>query len=276
MQSASVADKSGRRAARGLSVLVFASLAAVAGVVGAADSVVTVQKAGAGTGTVASANGAISCGAACTAPFPDGTALTLIATAANGHEFTGWLGPCTGQAPCRFTVNGPVTAQATFAPAPVTAPRLDLDGTGTADALTDGLIIVRALLGVTGAPLSAGLVGTGATRNTPAAIESHLANVRPALDIDGNGKADLADGVLIIRWLMGIRGNALLAGALGEGARRTSPAAIETQLQRALNPGNQPPVVTAGFDQSVTLPAAAALSGSALDDGLPAPPSALA
>ena len=37
-------------------------------------------------------------------------------------------------------------------------------------------------------------------------------------------------------------------------------------------PGNQAPVVNAGVDQTVTLPASAALVGTASDDGLPAPP----
>ncbi|MEJ7712620.1 MAG: hypothetical protein WKF84_22925 [Pyrinomonadaceae bacterium] len=36
---------------------------------------------------------------------------------------------------------------------------------------------------------------------------------------------------------------------------------------------NQAPVVSAGADQSISLPAAATLSGTASDDGLPAPPS---
>ena len=35
---------------------------------------------------------------------------------------------------------------------------------------------------------------------------------------------------------------------------------------------NQPPVVSAGADQTITLPATAALAGSASDDGLPTPP----
>src|SRR5205823_3826198 len=35
-------------------------------------------------------------------------------------------------------------------------------------------------------------------------------------------------------------------------------------------PGNQPPVVNAGADQSITLPASATLNGSVVDDGLPA------
>ena len=37
-------------------------------------------------------------------------------------------------------------------------------------------------------------------------------------------------------------------------------------------PVNQPPLVNAGPDQTITLPAAASLSGTASDDGLPAPP----
>lgn len=40
--------------------------------------------------------------------------------------------------------------------------------------------------------------------------------------------------------------------------------------------GNQPPIVNAGADLSVTLPAAATLNGSAVDDGLPNPPGTLA
>ncbi len=39
-------------------------------------------------------------------------------------------------------------------------------------------------------------------------------------------------------------------------------------------PVNQPPVVNAGPDQTVNLPAAANLAGAATDDGLPNPPAA--
>ncbi len=39
--------------------------------------------------------------------------------------------------------------------------------------------------------------------------------------------------------------------------------------------GNQPPVVNAGVNQTITLPAAAALNGTATDDGLPNPPAHL-
>ena len=37
-------------------------------------------------------------------------------------------------------------------------------------------------------------------------------------------------------------------------------------------PVNQAPVVAAGADQTITLPATASLSGTATDDGLPSPP----
>lgn len=41
---------------------------------------------------------------------------------------------------------------------------------------------------------------------------------------------------------------------------------------QSLLPANQPPLVNAGPDQTITLPAAATLSGTVTDDGLPAPP----
>jgi hypothetical protein len=52
-----------------------------------------------------------------------------------------------------------------------------------------------------------------------------------SLDIDGNGKLEGAtDGLLIVRYLLGIRGAALVSGALGAGATRTLPADIESYL----------------------------------------------
>jgi hypothetical protein len=52
-------------------------------------------------------------------------------------------------------------------------------------------------------------------------------NNRCAFDIDGNGAADPnTDGLLLLRYAQGIRGNALVAGAIGAGATRTSGDAI--------------------------------------------------
>jgi RHS repeat-associated protein len=51
--------------------------------------------------------------------------------------------------------------------------------------------------------------------------------------------------------------------------------ALRVDAALALEAGNQPPQVSAGPNQSITLPASAMLSGSATDDGLPNPPAAL-
>jgi hypothetical protein len=100
------------------------------------------------------------------------------------------------------------------------------------DALTDGLIALRYLFGVTGTSLTTGALDTTATRADPAAIKAYLDAMRPALDIDGNGTADaLTDGLLILRYLFGLRGSALIAGAVGPLATRTTAAAIEAYLQ---------------------------------------------
>lgn len=58
---------------------------------------------------------------------------------------------------------------------------------------------------------------------------------------------------------------------------RVEGANLELRIDArlAFDAGNQAPVVNAGADQTITLPATAALSGSATDDGLPNPPGAV-
>ena len=52
-----------------------------------------------------------------------------------------------------------------------------------------------------------------------------------SMDIDGNGRIEATtDGLLIMRYMLGIRGTALVSGALGAGASRTLPADIENYL----------------------------------------------
>ena len=51
---------------------------------------------------------------------------------------------------------------------------------------------------------------------------------RVSLDIDGNGKAEaLTDGLLVIRYLFGFRGESLTAGAVAPDAQRRTPEDIE-------------------------------------------------
>jgi hypothetical protein len=110
---------------------------------------------------------------------------------------------------------------------------LDVDGNGQADALSDGIAIVRYLFGFTGDALVSGVVDPAGTRNTAAAVENYLRFVGPAmLDVDSNGQADaLSDGIAIVRYLFGFTGDALTSGVVDSSGKRVGAAAIEAFLQ---------------------------------------------
>ena len=108
---------------------------------------------------------------------------------------------------------------------------LDADGNASYDALTDGLLVIRYLFGLTGGALTNGAIGTGATRIDATAVLTQLDYLKPLLDVDGNGQADaLTDGLMLMRYLFGLRGGALVAGAIGPGALRNA-AQIEAYIQ---------------------------------------------
>src|SRR5207249_2576161 len=95
---------------------------------------------------------------------------------------------------------------------------LDIDGDGIVDPQTDGMLIMRYLLGRPTESL-VDLVGPGSSRTDMAAIGGYLEDLRPLLDIDGDGEISAStDAVLILRYLDGIRGEALIAGSLGPNA----------------------------------------------------------
>jgi hypothetical protein len=110
---------------------------------------------------------------------------------------------------------------------------LDLDADGQFDALTDGLLYARSLAGYTGASLTDEVLGAGATRASPETIGAFLASdsCKRELDVDGDGeRASATDGLLVLRYLFGFSGEALVSGALAPGAARTSPEAIRQWL----------------------------------------------
>ena len=90
---------------------------------------------------------------------------------------------------------------------------LDVDGNNSISALTDGLMLLRAMLGLTGSAVTNGATASGAPRTTWAQIQPfvHLA----ALDIDGNGATSPAsDGVMLLRAMFGLTGTAVTNGAV--------------------------------------------------------------
>ena len=118
---------------------------------------------------------------------------------------------------------------------PVRHGDVDLDGAYTA--MTDGLLIMRYLFGSTGSQLVSNAIGNNAQRSDPTDIRNYLDSIRAQLDIDLNGHSDaLTDGLLIIRYLSGMRGSALLNGAIGPGATRQNSADVEAYLGTLFGP----------------------------------------
>ena len=104
---------------------------------------------------------------------------------------------------------------------------LDIDDDGKTDALTDGLIILRYMFGLSGEPLVVGVIGSGANRANSEQILSYLAPNDTKLDIDGDGSVDaLTDGLLILRNLFGLSDTALTQGVVSNNGIRNSSSSI--------------------------------------------------
>jgi hypothetical protein len=108
---------------------------------------------------------------------------------------------------------------------------LDADGNGVLAPLSDGLLILRHLFGFTGATLSTGAIGPNCTRCTAASVTSYLTGLGMQLDIDANTHLEaLGDGLLMLRFLFGFTGSALINGAVGSGCGNCDAPSIEAVL----------------------------------------------
>jgi hypothetical protein len=75
----------------------------------------TVEKAGTGSGTVTSQPAGIDCGVTCASNFDQSTVVTLTAAAAIGSTFAGWTGTaCSGTGKCVLTISAADTVTANF------------------------------------------------------------------------------------------------------------------------------------------------------------------
>lgn len=106
----------------------------------------------------------------------------------------------------------------------------DLDGDNQADALTDGLLLLRYTFGLRGNSLTSNAVSTNSTLPLDD-IETRILNTMSIADIDGNSQIDpLTDGLLLLRYLFGLRENQLINGAVATNAIRTMPLDITNYL----------------------------------------------
>lgn len=102
----------------------------------------------------------------------------------------------------------------------------DIDLDGSTDALTDGLLLLRYMSDIRGAQLIDGVLGPGCTRCAAADIEAYIDGLDTDIDDNSETKAE-KDGLLLLRYLFGFRGDALIEGAVASDCTRCTATAIE-------------------------------------------------
>ena len=131
--------------------------------------------------------------------------------------------------------NDGITALDEFLAGTIPAGSLDFDGNEGYDALTDGLLLLRGMFGLTGDALISGTVASNAVYTSSLDIESRIDNLGDLADIDGNGEIDaLTDGLLTLRYLFGLEGDTLISGVVASDATRTSAEQIESHLKQLM------------------------------------------
>jgi hypothetical protein len=125
----------------------------------------------------------------------------------------------------------------------------DFDGSCDADALTDGLILLRAGFDLRGEYLISNVMHPDATL-TAAEVEARIENAASITDIDSNGGFDaLTDGLLLLRYLFDFRGQNLVSDVLSQTATRTSGDAIaqyiEQYMPNCINDTTPPVIISA-------------------------------
>ncbi len=172
----------------------------------------SVSRSGDGAGTVIENQSGINCGVVCSADFPANQAVTLLALPAQNSVFAAWTG-CDSVAAdeCTVSMNGQRSVIAAFPEA-----RMDADGSGVPtryEPATDGVLVLRYLFGLRGPALTNNALAGGATRNA-GDIAAYLDARVSGMDVDGdNVVRATSDGLLILRYMLGLRGAALVAGA---------------------------------------------------------------
>ena len=128
---------------------------------------------------------------------------------------------------------------------PLLTSNVDIDGNQTLDALTDGLLILRSMFGLTGNSLTEGAVANDAVYRNPEDIQLRISGLGNRLDIDNNGNVDaLTDGLIILRYLFGLRGDVLTESVIASDANRVTVADVEEYLDTISRLNVEPPVFT--------------------------------
>ncbi|MEQ1593566.1 MAG: beta-propeller fold lactonase family protein [Casimicrobium sp.] len=157
------------------------------------------------------ANGGVGQGPAGIALVPGGTTALVANSRAGSVSSVNASNSAASVLPGSF--GWPVSLGNFIASKPACA--LDVSGDTTISAASDGMLILRYMLGFHGTALTAGISGIAGGRS-PAQIEQNIAALN--LDADGDGAAhSTTDGLLLVRALLHLTDNALIANARNTG-----------------------------------------------------------
>ena len=107
----------------------------------------------------------------------------------------------------------------------------DFDKDGTLDALTDGLLFLRYAFGLRGDNLTNAAIGSGSSL-TSEEVATNVEQAASVADIDNSGTLDaLTDGLILLRYAFGLRGDNLVSGAISSDATRTLATDIEAYVE---------------------------------------------
>jgi hypothetical protein len=108
----------------------------------------------------------------------------------------------------------------------------DIDGNGNADALTDGLTILKAAFGITGQDMIDGTLAFD-SEMTLDDVELSMEKTMSIADIDDNGEVGaLTDGLIVLRYLFDITDSKLTEGAISPDANREAHQSIVDHLEK--------------------------------------------
>jgi hypothetical protein len=108
----------------------------------------------------------------------------------------------------------------------------DIDGNGKADALTDGLTLLKASFGLSGQSMIEGSIATDSNM-TLEEIEGSMDKAMTIADIDDSGDVDaLTDGLMVLRYLFGVEDSGLTEGAISTNAKREAHQSIVDHLEK--------------------------------------------
>lgn len=116
----------------------------------------------------------------------------------------------------------------------VLAATWDFDGNGEVDALTDGLLLLRYTFSLRDEALTRNVIAADSPL-TSSEVESEIVNAMVIADIDKSGDVDaLTDGLLLLRYLFGLQGEALVQSVTAYSAERTSAEEIYNYITKFL------------------------------------------